>query len=621
MRNVTKPQLYAYIHKQSSAHISLLPTESGGGVSFSVDEVISQSQACAVFYEKMISCWAPILHEYVGGSTRSAEVLARAGGIPTIHFWVDRLVRFLRLQKRYSFTVASAPSIYPVRTIDEFLQLVGSSSSWNQGLLCYFAKLFNLEVSPSEFISLNAPTENSPGFVNYMFDFRRKSLVNRVTRRLRSEWSKRFGGVPAMHMVNARVPMLDAGLYGVGLLNDLAPEIIYACPEPDFLKRRHSFGQLAELLRPHLVVLLHEFDASPSHIELAVDGISDYLCQTYPTSLLEGAKDNFSSWEQCLKRFKGMPLISSGVSFSTESAFAISAAKSLGMTVIGCQHGGYQGYTSWQTWALEGEYAFCDKFITWGWTHHEDHSASKHVQMIPLPAPWLWERQKRWAPHMSKLLDPERRAEFDLLFMPNKVNPFPPAPTGIQATTNDIFSYSEFVRNFVMEATTQKVSVLHKPHNQLTLDLFPLTHREIQDVSGEFYHLDEKLHKGLSLELLEMCRLVVWELPGTGFIECLTSGIPCMVIWTRSYNRENQWAEPIFKELEESSIVHRSFTTFFKEYATFKADPVTWMNDPSRIKSIKKFCDQYAWACDDWPAHWKRFIWNSHQLLANSFSE
>lgn len=603
-----KPTLYAYAHKHISGTLSLLPTELGGGVCFTLDEVISQNRDYAAFYEKTISCLAPVLSEYLGITKYSSSALARVVGIPISHFWIDRLVRFLRLLENHTFSVACAPQLQPVKTIDEFNSLVTNSSNWNQGLLCHFAQVFQLQISACEFILPEPSTKNAPGYVNHMFDLPRRSFRDRVMRRFRSELSKQFGYIPAMHMAYSKAPLLDNRLYGFGLLRNISPKIAYVLPEPDLSIRRYYLGRFAEELRPHLLSLLRVFNVPVSSINRAIDGFAEYLCQTYPTSLLEGAKDNFRLWERVLKRFKGRPLISSGVSFSTESAFSIAAARSLEMKVIGCQHGGYQGYMSWQTSALEGEHALCGKFITWGWVQKEDHSASKHVQMIPLPAPWLSEKQKYWSPYLDRFLSTARLAEFDMLFMPNKVNPFPPAPTGIQATLNDIQSYAKFLYAFMESAGEHNVSVLHKPHNQTTLDLLPVTHQEIYNSHGYLYNLDKKLHKGLSLELLDKCRIVVWEQPGTGFVECLVSGIPSMIIWTRSYNREPQWVEPLFKELEISGIIHRSFATLFQEYFAFKIDPNAWMKETRRVNTIKKFCQQYAWACDNWPSHWKRFI-------------
>ncbi|WP_118957377.1 hypothetical protein [Leptospira yasudae] len=82
--------------KKEKNVISLLPTEMGGGISFSNEEIIKQSAIYSPFYETLIISTAKKLVEAFRLEPESALVISRVGIVPLAHFFMDRLIRLHR---------------------------------------------------------------------------------------------------------------------------------------------------------------------------------------------------------------------------------------------------------------------------------------------------------------------------------------------------------------------------------------------------------------------------------------------------------------------------------------------------------------------------------------------
>ncbi|UPT74542.1 MAG: hypothetical protein M0D55_02060 [Elusimicrobiota bacterium] len=256
------------------------------------------------------------------------------------------------------------------------------------------------------------------------------------------------------------------------------------------------------------------------------------------------------------------------------------------------------------------EYPQFDRYLTWGWTKFPEGRGMGHVKAVVLPSPWLSRRREQW----RRDVDPgpgwwERECAHDVLLMSNKVYAYPPAPSGGAVSRGDhAAAFAAELKDFVVRSRSAGVSILHKSFNAPTMKLLAGTLSELRVLGGDRYAHVEQLNKGLSPGLISRARLVLWDQPGTGFLECLTSGLPTMVLWSRLYNREAPWSREAFAALERVGIVHRDADAALAEFARFKAGPTAWMRDEVRAKAIEAFCLEYALIDDDWRKSWKRFV-------------
>ena len=603
-------RLFVYRHRPAGGELSLFPSEHGGGVCFSNDTIVEQSKHYASLYVAVVDAIAPRQAAVQHVPLDTARILARIACVPMLHLVLDRAMRLERIVRcQADLSIAPAAPFASPASIERFGELAGKSYAFNQWVLASIGRAWQIPPSADEPVRPEAEplSRNEAGFVNHLFSFADANRWRRARQRMRLLWSKHAGSVPATGMLNMRVPLLDQGLYGLGRLAHFPDHLPFTDGSFDDRLR-------AEVLLPAFpgIVLAVERFCGEVGLHHEPSALAAHVCgftrAQYPTNLLEGAVDNLAIARRHLQRYRGTALISGSLGFNTQAAFLAAGARSLSMPVIGAQHGGHYGYSEEHTGTYEGEYACCDRFITWGWTQLPEHPAIVHQAAVPLPAPWLSVRQREWCRLLSERDRVRPDKAFDILFMPNKVYPFPPAPSGSHATINHVEAFAEGLQTFVLGARQAGLRVLHKPYNRITMELLADTALELERLGGEHYQLAGTFDKGLTPGLLRQCRVIVWDQPGTGLLECLTADVPTMVLWTRLYNSEPSWAIGIVAELEEVGVVHRHTETLIAAVEQVRADPLAWLREPRRAEVVRRFCREYAWVDPRWDVHWREFV-------------
>ncbi|WP_243394717.1 hypothetical protein [Leptospira adleri] len=296
-------------------------------------------------------------------------------------------------------------------------------------------------------------------------------------------------------------------------------------------------------------------------------------------------------------------LISSGDG-DARSTFVIAAAKSIGHKIIKAQHGGHYGYLRDISPVIESELPSADIFLTWGWTKMHEGKQLEHIKTIPLPSPWLSERKKYW-----KDVKAGRTGEYDVLWMPQMMKRFTGAPQGGSSIRKDVIhEFSKYMIDFIQKTTENKIKVYAKPYNPLTVALLNHTYSRLKEIGGEYYTCSETFDKGLTKNLIERCKIVLWDQPGTGFLECLSSEIPTMILWDRLYCEEESWTEDSFKKLEEVGVIHRTSESLVNEIVEFKRNTSAWSENSRRKKACSEFSAQFALTSKRWAKEWKKFL-------------
>ena len=291
---------------------------------------------------------------------------------------------------------------------------------------------------------------------------------------------------------------------------------------------------------------------------------------------------------------------------AAKGKFIIMAAKDRGVKIIGMQHGGYFGYINDLHQTVEYEYRDLDIFISWGWNKLPNYNLLQNLKVVELPSPWLSERRKYWK--SEKYINNKK---FDVLFMPSGVKRFPLTLQGATGPRIDIINdVSLNIKDTFDALILNNISLLFKPYDDLTSKLLIKTLHKLSCKYGDKYNIVDRVDKGFTRELISSSGLILWNQPGTGFLECLTAGIPTMVLWTRFSTKEEEWAEEIFERLEKIGVVHSSTKTLVKEIKIFKKSPDEWMKNPKRTSVIDDFCNQYARIDDNWDKQWRDFFFS-----------
>ena len=130
------------------------------------------------------------------------------------------------------------------------------------------------------------------------------------------------------------------------------------------------------------------------------------------------------------------------------------------------------------------------------------------------------------------------------------------------------------------------------------------------------YSTYKNYNKGISTELVKSANLIVWDQIGTGTMQCLSSGIPTIVLWKRIYSREVEWEKDLFKKMEKCGIIHRSVDSLILEIKKFNQSPEQWIKDPTRKSIILEFCNKFAFHSNDWKKIWIK-TFKENYLSAN----
>lgn len=592
--------------------LALFPDEGRPAVVPSFPDVGRLSALYSPLYRALISSVVSRTAARFGLPEAPLALTAREAMVPLVHSYLGRALRLDRVLRGLSpGTCRVARCKTPPRPFQilEFTILCSSSFEFNQGLLRRLAALWGIaeegEVSSAGVAAPQSYTNRN---------FQRVGFATKVRRRTLQALGEAFRAAgwvrpcPALSMAYHTDALKNNGFYFRHLRSvERSLEIHRPPADPDF--RRGIVAQ-AVLERSGEV---GEFLAAAGLSAQAPAGalVSDlaaFSAEFYPSAYLEGLGENLRRAGEVLRPFVPRPLFCAEGN-NEEATLLMAGAKLNGQEVIGIQHGGYSGYIDDHAGAVEYEYPYLDRFLSWGWSEMPDQEACRAVRVTPLPSPWLSERALWWAEVLPESRRDPRGKPHDFLFMSSRIYRFDPAPSGqVVFRADSIGDYARSLEELVKTCHERGANLLHKNFNERSRSSLS---RCLERLAREFpsaYRPLETADKGMAPGVLERCAVVLWDQPGTGFLECLAAGIPTMVLWPRLYSREEPRRRPLFKSLEAVGLVQTGAPGLLDELGRFRADPRAWREDPARRESVARFTRELGWSSPDWPVLWRRFI-------------
>ena len=569
-------------------------------------EILALSNSLSHIYIEIIENLTIKFSQKYQIPSNSIRIILRSAIVPITHCFFARLIRLNKIINSSSIKPSIAEydffSNHTINTMPDFLRETQHSVQFNQGVISLLSEVWNLEkIVVNNISELNI--QEPKNFENHLFALSKSKfnltnilkLIDRYT-----QWLPPLGRFPVLGFSNSSNALHKRFFYlrNFKRVNFEWPQVDQSI---DFDAREDLFNT-TNLESNKVDGLLSSYGFSNEQKNVITSLYSKFLKLSFPIESLEGLQNNYKEAKKALLPFKVKALLFSD-SGLMHPLFVISAAKSMGFKIINAQHGGHYGYRLDYPPFTELEYPFNDEFLTWGWQTLPKHPAFKTMKTRPLPDPWLSERKSYWQDLVI-----EGPKEFDILWMPHLIRPFAEAPEG--SGSNRIGVVNEFSKSmvdFTTEAVKAKIKVLCKPFNPRTFYLMSDTFKTIEDIGGEFLECTDQFDKGMSYDLLSNCRLVLWDLPGTGFLECLVSGIPTMILWA-PYYKEEPWCVDDFKNLEEAGVIHRTPQSLLEENRVFLNNPFAWMNNTKRQVAIQKFSNKYALSDDKWWKSWRDYL-------------
>ena len=261
------------------------------------------------------------------------------------------------------------------------------------------------------------------------------------------------------------------------------------------------------------------------------ESCKNLIIELMPSNLLEGFEQNYQIAVAQLKE-KGSNPIFFPTAYQSQTTVFISwlPQKVQEGNWLGLSMGGHYGYMYQHATAEEWEYQFADKWVSWGWSHTIASRKIPAEKFVPMPSPWVSHRKEQW----KNIPIEKAKHEFDITFLPNKIYPFCPSISGARSTGNFLPVISKSHYELLSCLMANNLRVFHKGYNQSTNYLMSET---IERLKIEFplqFNLSDHYDKGLNPELVSSSKIILWDQPGTGFLECLASGIPTLVFGPKS---------------------------------------------------------------------------------------
>lgn len=574
------------------------------GVTLQQSEILELSAFLSHVYIELIEKLSFVCSIKYSLQQNALKIIFRTAIVPITHCFFERLIRFNKIFNSSSCKLLVAEQyMFPIPdTIEEFHGWT-KTQKFNQSVVSLLSAIWDLEkVAGNQIVELELGLQG--GFQNNISKISRTrfTLSNALIRITKyTNWIPGFGRFPVLTFANA-TGALHKRFFYIRYFKNVSEQWQQEPVSADQVLRDTIFNE-ENLESKGIDTFLSKFGFSEKQKRAIVKYFFEFLKNSFPSQFLEGLQNNYQAAQRALAPFTTRALLFSGAG-GTRSSFVIGAAKSMGFKIINAQHGGHYGYLKDISPVLENEWPSNDQFLTWGWKELPNHPAIARMHTCPLPSPWLSERKAYW-----KDLVIDGAKPFDILWMPNMMKRFTGAPQGASSSRRDVINeFSISMIDFVTNAAQLEVRVYCKPYNPVSVHLMAETYKTMKEIGGHFFECTDRFDKGLTYELLEKCKLVLWDQPGTGFLECIACGVPTMILWTRLYCEEEAWCVDDFASLEEVGLIHRTSPSVINELRSFLSNPTLWMNDSKRKMAVQNFSNKYALTDEKWWQSWHIYL-------------
>lgn len=585
----------------------LIPNESGAGLSLSQERLKHLSRAYSSLYLGLITELRPAVAAKLAVPESSVDLVIREAIVSPAHCFLDRLLRleeFGRQSALSSITVAAAAPAEAYEDAAAMRAAAQNSVVFNAGLLAELAPLLGWTLSEAARPREPEVPAPPPGR-NVNFDG--ELLTSKVLRKVLGLLPQSPHRLPCGSLAYADAAMRESGLLRRRLAQVHRRGAWRSAPRDAGLRRELISEPAASSAALNLFLAASGWPSSRP-TQPVKDAFGAWLARHFPSAYLEALHENLVEGRRLLAPYAPRPLVIAETN-DLDSTLLMASARALGMPVVGLQHGGHYGYIEDHTLALDLEYSFYDRFVSWGWAPLPDWPVCAHVPVTPLPSPWLSLRRQHWAREVPPAVRRASGKTHDIYLLSNKVYRYPPAPSGAAVCRPDRASaVRALLVSLVRAAAERSLSVLHKPYNPATLGLLEGTFQDMSHAGGSLYRQLPASGKGLTPELVRACGIIVWEQPGTGFLECLASGLPSMCLWPRIYNEEETRWTALFARMEAVGLVHRRADSLAAEVARFKASPAAWIDDSARSAAAAEFSRTLGAADPHWRRLWDDFL-------------
>ncbi len=327
---------------------------------------------------------------------------------------------------------------------------------------------------------------------------------------------------------------------------------------------------------------------------------NQFMINLFPTTFLENFYLNFTKANKILKGSKSKIVISSGC-FSTSNIFLLCAAKENDFKLVNIQHGGLEGYVNHIPIYNEIEYVIADTYLSWGWSKI---STNKGLNILPISSPWLSERKLLFKRNKKVNLNDK----IDVLYMPRKAINLRTTPYGRNNVIESDLIYSKIdFLNIINSLENNKFSSVCKFYDIHSSKFYKKV-IENEKNNYKIVNFSLSLEKGISRNMVNNHKLILWDLPGTGFLECIACNIPTICCNNSNVMKINKCSQSFFDELKSVGVYCESIDDMNLFIKNFLKNPEEWITNKKRNLVLKKISYIFARVEKDWSKEWLKTI-------------
>ena len=190
-----------------------------------------------------------------------------------------------------------------------------------------------------------------------------------------------------------------------------------------------------------------------------------------------------------------------------------------------------------------------------------------------------------------------KKYDFDIVIAPTRLQKY--TSVGNVNTVDDIFQRSNDLVNIVLNLSVKNIRILYKSPSISSSRSYSNSIEKMKKIGGNNFFIMSNIDKGLTLELLESAPIILWDVVGTGFLECMASDIPT-VVYINNYSLYEDYMVAMLKKLEKVGIVHRDTKSISFIVNQYKNNMGDWFSDIERKKCINEFTNLFCNTSDCW---------------------
>jgi len=579
----------------------LFPTENNNGIIISDVEKLELDKLYTEIYVTVVDNMSNRYKETFKCNENISIDIVKHTLPPLLQAFFELSIRVKKaIEKNNSnLSVVKVESYDPPDTIEYFVRKMRSDANFNGNLIHMIGLAFGLkEFKGQGVISYKKKDTHQKSFFNNNSRMYKRNLLNGVIARvfffiysISNHFFKPLVAVIGPSMVDSA--LVVRGLYG-RLVKKITLD--FTVPKKDHnLVMRNNIFKYEDFNNIETDMLLGRMNLNDSEKTLFKRLIVSYLIDFYPKQSLEMFTDYIDTTKKYLDTINFKSILT-GKGANTKSLYFLSLARENGIKTFSLQHGGYYGYHKFghNTYCWYNDYISCDKYLTWGWGK-DTNDTTINERFVPFVSPWLSERKKYWK---NLKISETYKYPFDIVIAPTRLQAY--SPVGNVNTIDSVLQKSKDLINFVKELSGKDIRILYKSPSIASSKMYSNSIEEMKKIGRNKFFIMKNIDKGLSLELLEKSApMILWDVVGTGFLECMSCEIPA-IAYVNDYSLYEDNFVIELKKLEKAGVIHSNMKSITSAILLYKNDKNGWFVNKERSKVIKEFNDLFCNTSDNW---------------------